>query len=155
MRLDHNFFHAQKDGASLLVVVHLVFDGAERVFQQQTADFPLQRGHDFLFHDRHQTGDSPFQALQRDVPRKTVGHDDVSFSREDIARLHIADKVDSRIFQQRKDLAVESVPLRILRPVGQERDLGRNDALRFGIGRPHERKLQQIDRLAVGVRARI
>lgn len=74
----------------------------------------------------------------------------------DVAPFDVADEVDAlQPFQEVIALLVERVALVFLGAVGDEPDTRVRDARSLGVRRAHDRKVRQIDRLALGVRARV
>ena len=153
MRLDHRLLHSEQQRSSAFIVVEFVFYFFEGFFQQHSAYFRTERRIYFFLQFCKNATDRPFHGLQCDIAVETVGHDNVVIARQNISRLHIADKIyPVAIFKQGESVFCQSIAFGIFGTVGQERDARICNAFDLAhIHTAHQGKLNEIYRFAIYV----
>ena len=157
MRLDDRTRHPKNRRAAGFLIIKGLFERAELAGNQKRAQLGLEIMHQDLFYRTADKLAHSFGQLEDNIAGKAVADRHVTASKRQVARLHIADKMNARqIFQQRQRRYLQLGALGLLRADVDEPNpgaLGSDDLLI--VGRTHHRKLGQHLGAAVMIRARV
>ena len=160
MRLDDGLADADHRRAADLVDVHGFLHDAEILFQHRRCELIGSVLIEHALELLHHIFDNALGALEKDVAGKAVSYYNVRRTGENARALDVADEIDAPIFvrllQQCESLMLKLAALGVLGTDVQQADARVLAAHKFlGIEAAHIRKLKQIFRRALDVRAAV
>ena len=125
MTLDDGFLTAEQHRAAVVLIVHHILEVGEHLLLQQRAELVFFLRIDLLLELLQKLHRGTLGRLAQHVAREAVAHDEVVFSRQQVAALHVSDKVDAAaVFQKSVGFLSQVIALFGLRADIEERDAG-------------------------------